>query len=476
MTSAATLRVGGTGPLAARLAPLVDAAQACLARNIVPGRTPTEPPFFLQAGGGYDTPWTRDSAINTWQAAAWLAPEVARDTLGMVLDPDGERVVWDTQWWDQIIWVLGARGLALVTGDRAWAERSYRIGVATLLRLDERCFEPASGLYRGPAVMADGISGYPQQLHDPARAGESFVLDHPATHHLHSLSTNATYVMALSALGDLAEVVGADAAHWRRRSGELARRVMDAFWREEEGRFGYLLVDGRLTGEQEGLGVALALLSGTATAEQARATVAGVRHAPRGLPAVVPAFEGYDADHFGRHGAALWPMIMGVWAQAVAATGDAAAFGAELDRLCGLFEGSGMEFFEVYHPVTGVPDGGWQTGRQWRSEPDQTWSATTLLGTVLHGLAGLHPAPSGLALRPCLPPGTGRLDLLGVPWRGQAFDLLLHGTGSRVDSVLIDNVLIDNVLIDRQPAHGALLSIEDPVPRTVDVFCSEEGK
>ena len=63
-----------------------------------------------------------------------------------------------------------------------------------------------------------------------------------------------------------------------------------------------------------------------------------------------------------------------------------------------------------------------------------------------------------------------------MPWRGEPFDLLLHGTGSRVDSVLIDNVLIDNVLIDRQPAHGALLSIEDPVPRTVDVFCSEEGK
>ena len=424
MTAATTLRVGGTGPLARRLAPLVDGAQACLARNIVPGRAPGDPSLFLQAGGGYDTPWTRDSAINTWQAAAWLAPEVAKDTLLMVLDPDRERVVWDTQWWDQIIWVVGARELALVTGDRAWAEQAYRIGVATLDRLDERCL--VDGLYRGPAVMADGITGYPPYLHDPELAGESFVGEHAATHDIRALSTNALYVMAIGALGDLAELAGADPAPLRTRSIELAALVRERFWLADEDRFGYLLVDGRLTGEQEGLGLALAILSGTATRGQSRATIAGVRHAPRGLSAVWPSFDGYDLDRFGRHGAALWPMVMGVWAQAVAATGDAATFGAELDRLCGLFEGSDGEFLEVYHPVTGAPDGGWQIGRQWRSEPDQTWSATTLLGTVLHGLAGLRPTPSGLEVRPCLPPGSGDLHLLGVPWRGELLDLDLN--------------------------------------------------
>lgn len=431
MTLATTLRVGGTGPLARRLAPLVDGAQACLARNIVPGRGPGDPSEFLQAGGGYDTPWTRDSAINTWQAAAWLAPGVAKDTLLMVLDPDGERVVWDTQWWDQIIWVIGARELALVTGDRSWAERAYRIGVATLERLDQRCV--VDGLYRGPAVMADGITGYPPELHDPGKAGESFVLEHAATHTVHALSTNALYVLALSALADLAELTGAAPEHWRRRSTALAAHVRERFWLEEENRFGYLIVAGELTAEQEGLGLALAILSGTATRGQARATVAGVRRAPRGLPAVLPPFAGYDLHHFGRHGAALWPMIMGVWAQAVAATGDATAFGAELDRLCSLFEGSDGDFLEVYHPVSGVPDGGWQAGRQWRSEPDQTWSATTLLGTVLHGLAGLRPTPSGLEVRPCLPPGAGAIQLHGVPWRGDLLDLDLNDGDRMID-------------------------------------------
>ena len=119
-------------------------------------------------------------------------------------------------------------------------------------------------------------------------------------------------------------------------------------------------------------------------------------------------------------------MIMGVWAQAVAGTGDAATFGAELDRLCGLFEGSSGDFLEVYHPVTGVPDGGWQVGRHWRSEPDQTWSATTLLGTVLHGVAGLRAdaVRAGGAALPAA--GRGDLHLLGVPWRGELLDLDLN--------------------------------------------------
>ncbi len=426
-----TLRIGGTGPLARRLAPLVAAAQECMERNIVAGRGPGDPPHFLRAGAGYGTPWTRDSAINTWQAAAWLRPKVAADTLAMVLDPDGERVVWDNQWWDQIIWVIGARELALVTGDTAWAEWGYRIGLSTLTRLHERCLDVTTGLYRGPAVMADGITGYPPELHDLALADESFVLEHAATHHIHCLSTNALYVLAMDALADLAEVAGADPAPLRRRATDLAGRVRDGFWLADEQRFGYLLVDGRLTREQEGLGLALALLSHVATPEQVQATVGGVQHAPKGLSAVWPSFAGFDPDHFGRHGAALWPMIMGLWAQAVASTRDGAAFGAELDRLCSLFEGSGNDFLEVYHPVTGVPDGGWQIGRQWRSEPDQTWSATTLLGTVLHGVAGLHPTIAGLDVHPCLPPGSGSIELLGVPWRGELLDLDLND-GDRV--------------------------------------------
>lgn len=433
--SVGVLRVGGS-PAALRLGGLVETAEACLARNVVPGRGPDEPARYLRAGAGYHDPWTRDAAINSWQAAAWLLPEVAADTLRMVCDAGG-RVVWDDQWWDQVMWIIGAHRVAMLTGDDAWADWAHRIGLATIERLDERCLD-ADGLYRGPAVMADGISGYPPQLHDPDRAGESFVLDHAGTDRLRCLSTNALYVWAFRVMAELAAAVGAESHRWTERADALAARVRDEFWLAEQGRFGYLRTpDGRRFDEQEALGSALAILSGVATDRQAGATLATLRRAPRGVAAVWPHYPGFDDDRFGRHNGALWPMIMGVWAQAEASTGDAGAFGIDLRLLCRLFEGSDRDFFEVYHPVTGRPDGGWQSGRGWRSEPDQTWSATTLIGTVLHGVAGMEQHWDRLDCRPCLPPGLDLLEL-SLPWRGGRLEVRLQGTGSRVTQCRLD--------------------------------------
>lgn len=467
MTVPGSFRVQGSSPLARRLARLVDAAQSCLARNVVAGRRAGEPAQYLRAGGGYPDPWTRDAAINTWQAGCWLAPRVSADTLRMVCEADGTAVVWDNQWWDQVIWTLGARQLALTTGDLDWARWSLGVSTATLARLDERCVDPHSGLYRGPAVMADGISAYPPALHDPGRSLDSFVLDHPATHAISCLSTNALFVLAMRATGDLAELTGADPTPWRHRADALAARVLEGFTIPGSDRLGYLRDRGRLDESQEGLGIALAVLAGVADPIRARSIVRGVQRAPRGLSAVWPPFPGLAPGRFARHGAALWPMIMGVWAQAVARTGDAAAFGTELDLLARLFEDSGHDFYEVYHPVTGVPDGGWQAGRDWRSEPDQTWSATTLLGTVLHGLAGLRPEVDGLHVQPCLPPGTGAVELIGLPWRGAQFTLLLHGSGSR-----ITRVVADGRSLDAGPVHFA----PDDVPDRLEIFCSEEER
>ena len=236
MTGAA-LRAEGGGVWAVRLAPLVGSAQRCVERNIVPGRGPHEPERYLRAGGGYPDPWTRDAAINAWQAGAWLWPQVSRDTLAMVCD--GSVVADDNQWWDQIVWVIGGYELAVTSGDIDLARWVYRVGCATVARLDDRCLDPASGLYRGPAVMADGITGYPPELHDPAHAGDSFVLDHPATHHIACLSTNALYVWALRRLADLADWLGDDPAPWLARANRLGERVREQFTLPDE-RLGYL--------------------------------------------------------------------------------------------------------------------------------------------------------------------------------------------------------------------------------------------
>ena len=52
-------------------------AVATLAANTLPfkdGLLETEKPVII-AGLGYETPWTRDAAINTWNAGALICPK-----------------------------------------------------------------------------------------------------------------------------------------------------------------------------------------------------------------------------------------------------------------------------------------------------------------------------------------------------------------------------------------------------------------
>src|SRR4029450_475655 len=66
------------------------------------------------AGLDYDTPWTRDAAINTWNGMGLLCPDVTRNTLLSVLERADGKVRIGGQYWDAIIWVTGA-----------WAQYTY---------------------------------------------------------------------------------------------------------------------------------------------------------------------------------------------------------------------------------------------------------------------------------------------------------------------------------------------------------------
>jgi hypothetical protein len=87
----------------------------------------------------------------------------------------------------------------------------------------------------------------------------------------------------------------------------------------------------------------------------------------------------------------------------------------EVENLAELADSSG-EFYETYNAQTGVPDGGWQTGSHWASEPDQTWSATAYLRMVYDDLFGMNFTTSGITFQPTLPAGWGnvtRITLTG---------------------------------------------------------------
>jgi glycogen debranching enzyme len=388
---------------------------------------------FVRAGGGYNDPWTRDAAINCWHAASLLAPEVARSTLLAVCEPDRRVVAQDNQWWDQIIWVIGAWQHVVVTGDTAFGATAYEIGRASLEILDKERFDPTTGLYAGPALMQDGISGLPV-----AEAESSFVLDYPGTAELRCLSTNAVYVRALRCLALLGGEPSYDL-----RADALTDAINRHLWDAGSGTYGYFLGPDGLDLHQETAGLALAVEFGIAGPDRTRQIFANAHREPFGMVNVWPHFPRYDAEHPGRHNAICWPMVMGLWGSAAASAGEVQLFGQTLDDLTRLFHGSNDELFELYNATTGAVDGGWQVGRQWESLPHQTWSATAYLRLIHERLFGLHFTPEGIEIHPVVPEALGDLQLTGLPYRAATLDITLTGSGT--------NAL---VTLDGQPAPG----------------------
>lgn len=416
-------------------------------RNIVPGRGPHEPPFYIRAGAGYQEPWTRDAAINTLQAGAFLCPGVARDTLTMVCDRDDSGalvIARDNQWWDSIIWVLGAWRLYLVTGDADFLAFALGVGDRSLADLRTSRFDHDRGLFLGPAVMQDGITGYPSDLLDLDRLAEySFVLDHPGTDQVACLSTNFVYLRAHRELLTMAtelDRLARPGLRFERRvelvehADALAKAIEQTFWDEARGTYDFLVYpDGRRDHSQEGMGLALAIQE--SDDDRASTLLASAHRQPRGVANLWPHVQGYDDERPGRHNVLLWPMVMGFWAQAAARTRDTSAFGQTLEDMVSLVTDSGFEFFETYDAVTGAVHGGWQTLREWASEPHQTWSAGALIGAVVEGLLGLRLDAEGLIFHPLVPPGTGRVSLRNMHYRDATIAVDIAGEGSTIRSI-----------------------------------------
>ena len=160
---------------------------------------------------------------------------------------------------------------------------------------------------------------------------------------------------------------------------------------------------------------------------------------PRTLVNVWPHLaDRYSDDRPGRHNAMCWPMVMGLFGDAAAVARRADLLDRTLVDLENLVGHSGGRYDEVYNARTGEPDGGWQTGRRWDSEPDQTWSATAFLRLIHLGVLGLGPTPRGLRIQPLLPSGLDAVSISGLRYADALLDLEVVGEGSRVVSLESD--------------------------------------
>jgi glycogen debranching enzyme len=398
---------------------------------------------FIRAGDAYEQPWTRDTAINCWNAASLLTPEAARNTLWSVCErtQQGRLIVQrDYQWWDKVIWVRGAWEHFSVTGDREFLAPAREAATETLAEKEAERFNSEYGLFMGPAVMADGIAGYPVP---PASADghADFVLEYPESHRLMCLSTNCTYFDAYQCLAGMAEEMGEDSGPWRKKAAALAAAINRHLWRPETGTYGYFIhgtgsLVGRLNEHQEGLGLALAVLTGVADSSRTAQLMKNVHIQPKGIVPVWPHFEGFHDGYPGRHNVMCWPMIGGFWAEAAMRGGWPDLFYHEMMNLAANVTANNGEFFELYDSVTGAIHGGYQPvgphGRLYNSCHHQTWSATAFLRMIFRVLLGMRFTVGRMQLEPMLPPEITAVELRNLPWRGSRVRITVSDGGRTV--------------------------------------------
>lgn len=396
---------------------------------------------FLRAGGGYAQPWTRDASINSWNAASLLDPDVARDTLWSVteMSDQGPIVQPDNQWWDKVIWIVGAWNHYQTTGDTKFLKTAYGVSTRLLQEMRQDHYSAKDGLFQGPSFFNDGIAGYPAPPAEADDHGSSFVLDHAGSERVMALSTNCLYVGAYRAAASMAKALHEPTKPWDEAANKLRKAIDRRFWLPEKGLYGYLIdPNGKLDSSEEGSGLAFSILFDIAGPARAKEILKKTHIEPFGITDVYPHFSRFSDDHPGRHNAIVWPMVEGMWARAATKARDAATFAHETENLARLSTMSGGGFFEIYNAKTGKVDGGWQNGHQWGSEHDQTWSATAYFSMIVNGLFGLRPSANGLKFEPLVPKDWEGASLSDLPYRGASLDIQLKGNGSKLQSLLLD--------------------------------------
>jgi glycogen debranching enzyme len=403
---------------------------------------------FLRAGGDYDEPWTRDASVNSWSALSLLSPELARNTLWAVCErrSDGSvEVQNDNQWWDKIIWVVAAWNHYATTGDRHFLGEAYETAARLADGLIAQRFDAEFGLFRGPSHLQDGIAGYPEPFDDKP-GSSSFILDHPGSDKLMTLSVNCLYVEAFRSLAEMAAALGLAPGvckGWSDRADELRKKINEHFWMPKKGSYAYLLFgDGGMRGKQaryqEATGISFAVLFGVADARRAKAVVRNARTSPHGIPLVDPEFARYSADKPGRHSRIVWPLAEGYWAEAAAKAGSIERFSFEVETLAKSAQSTDWDFYEIYNATTGKPDGGMQCGTHWSSCTNQSWSASAYVRMIHYGLFGMRFTADGITFSPTLPSAWGPVELKDLRYRDALLDIRLSGAGNRVERFEID--------------------------------------
>ena len=395
----------------------------------------------VMAGIDYDTPWTRDTAINTVNAVAILNPEVAKNTMLSVLEEADGLIRVGGQYWDKVLWIIAADRYCDITGDTAFRCFALEVSYNTLSQMESEEFDAVDGLFRGPAVYGDGVSAYPDR-YTKTENGSSGILEWPAENPdtraktgygipMKALSTNLAYYEAYQSCAAMAEKakVGLEKARiLKEKASALKAAINKNFWNEEIGRYDYLFDQVGRCDYAEAIGLSFAILFGVADDNKTRTIIDNTYISPEGIPVVWPSFPRYQKEEalpdggirksYGRHSGTVWPHAQGFWALAMKKAGNNKGFDTEFMSMAKRAVRD-MQFAEIYHPDTGEIYGGLQEmGKNinlWHSCSKQTWSATAFMAMIFYGIAGIHYSEGEITVDPYLPDGINEVSLTGLP-------------------------------------------------------------
>ena len=394
---------------------------------------------ILAAGADYGGEWTRDVAINPWNGTDLFIPEVMERSRWHVTD--GRRTVGH-QYWDKIIWVQGAYYHYLLTRDTNFLKEAYICSRNTMKQLETVAYDPSYGLFTGPSVFNDGISAFEEPIYDASKPDLSGVMRHN-TQNIKCLSTNCVYYMAYRALNEMHRILGeTEHVEYAGKAETLKENIRRNFF-SPRGKLYYAIDEqGGVHKHQEALGNAFAILSGIVTPLEGHLTLIRNETTEYGVPSITPTFKRFSKERPGRHNRLIWPFVNAFYAEAALVTGDWDIFEHEFRAMAALAldeDKGNYNFYEIFDPETGKPEGGNQAGRAvWHSRRHQTWSATGYMTMVCQGICGLRPNPDGIEIRPYLPRGINRLSIKGLKFGKMTLDIDLQGQGYRIVDFRVD--------------------------------------
>ncbi len=277
---------------------------------------------------------------------------------------------------DRVVWFLAARHLL---GDGDFADRVWRALNDTLAQDREYAFDAHMGLYRGETSFLDWREQtYPEwTAKNVVFIGQSF-----------ALSTNVLHYEALRLAARMAARRGDNRAqHYAAQADALKLAINVHFWRADRGMYmSYIGGDGLPVEAYDLLGLSLAITSGVADRQRARASLAHYPSWPAGSPVIWPE----RADQPIYHNRAIWPFVSAYALRAARKVDDPELIAFEIRSLMrgAALAGSNMENYALLTQSTHVEDG--KLSGPVVDSPRQLWSVAGYLDMVTEGVFGLE--------------------------------------------------------------------------------------